>query len=156
MVANCKKERDMPPSREEFWNFCLEIYAAKDVKDACLAAQDSHGADVNLMLLLLWHDREALMLADSQLDRLMAVSEHWQAQHLAPHRARRRAAKGTPTYDLLLREELDLERDAQAALLGALGRSAPGDTPDNLPRYMKRLSAPLSLTEPLLAAIRRA
>lgn len=146
----------MPPSREEFWNFCLEVYAAQGVKDACLAAQDSHHADVNLMLLLLWHDREALMLADSQLDRLMAVSAHWQTQHLAPHRTRRRAAKGTPAYEALLREELDLERDAQAALLGALGRSAPGETPDNLPRYMKRMSAPLSLVTPLLAAIRRA
>ena len=146
----------MPPSREEFWNFCLETYAAHGVKDACLAAQDSHEVDVNLMLLLLWHDREALMLADSQLDRLMAVSSHWQSQHLAPHRTRRRAAKGTPEYDTLLREELDLERDAQAALLGALGRSAPGDTPDNLPRYMKRLSAPLALLDPLLDAIRRA
>lgn len=146
----------MPPRREEFWNFCLEVYAAAGVKDACLEAQDSFGADVNLLLLFLWHDREGLLVSDTAMNALLATSGRWQQETLAPHRERRRAAKGTGRYESLLRQELDLERQAQAALLGALGRSEPVTQPANADRYIHRLGARETLLSPLRAAIRRA
>lgn len=144
------------PSEQAFWDFSLALYDMPGVKDACLVAQDHHGADVNLLLLLAWHDRAGLRVSDDLMDQLVAVSQHWRQHCLAPHRARRRAAKGTEVYATLLKEELALEREAQAALLSILGATAPDDMPSNTRRYLTRLSAPEELLTPLLAAIRRA
>ena len=37
-----------------FWAFSLEFYARPGVAEACLALQDRHGLDVNILLLCCW------------------------------------------------------------------------------------------------------
>lgn len=37
-----------------FWRFSCAVYAAPGVAQACLELQDTHGADVNLLLLAAW------------------------------------------------------------------------------------------------------
>jgi uncharacterized protein (TIGR02444 family) len=146
----------MPPSREEFWDFSLEIYATPGVKEACLEAQDCFGADVNLLLLLLWHDRGGLSISDDGMRALLAVSSDWQQNKLRSHRARRRAAKGTGAYEGLLREELALERQAQDALVAACHEALEKEASvGNSAHYLHSLGAPSALLTPLLAAIRR-
>jgi uncharacterized protein (TIGR02444 family) len=146
----------MLPSCEKFWDFSLEIYAAPGVKEACLEAQDRYGADVNLLLLLLWLDGTGLRLSGDGMKALLAVSSDWQQNSLAPHRVRRRAAKGTEAYTSLLAEELALEREAQRALLKACHRATLDDeTPENSVQYLDHLGAPSALIASLRAAIRR-
>ena len=145
----------MKPSAAEFWSFSLDVYNVPGVKDMCLTAQDRYGADVNLLLLLAWHDREGLALSANSLSALQAISRQWQENTLAPHRARRRAAKGTADYATLLEDELQLEKAAQAALLDATEDARRETQPDNCLRYVQRLGAPHSVIAPLLGAIRR-
>ena len=40
--------------RSEFWDFSLELYGREGVAPACLALQERHGADVNLLLFGCW------------------------------------------------------------------------------------------------------
>ena len=44
--------------KDGFWGFSLRIYARQDVPQACLALQDEGGADVNLVLFLLYLDNQ--------------------------------------------------------------------------------------------------
>ena len=37
-----------------FWNFSLEVYSKKGVSDSCIALQESHGVDVNILLFCCW------------------------------------------------------------------------------------------------------
>ena len=39
---------------KRFWDFSLNIYGVPGVAPACLRCQDEAGADVNLILFLLW------------------------------------------------------------------------------------------------------
>ena len=36
------------------WDFALGVYGAPNVPDACVALQDRHGVDVNVLLVALW------------------------------------------------------------------------------------------------------
>lgn len=53
-----------------FWDFSLDVYGRDGVAPACLALQERHGADVNVVMLCLWLGRaghpplEADTLAD--------------------------------------------------------------------------------------------
>lgn len=42
------------------WQFSLERYARAAVRNACLAAQDRHAGDVNLLLYLAWLEQQGL------------------------------------------------------------------------------------------------
>lgn len=76
-----------------FWRFSLVFYARPGVAPACLALQDRHGADVNLLLLALWlgtlgHRLDAL--AGTHIARLAA---DWQQPIVMPLRQVRRRLK---------------------------------------------------------------
>ncbi|MFQ5984391.1 MAG: TIGR02444 family protein [Alphaproteobacteria bacterium] len=42
------------PAPEGFWDFSLATYGREGVERVCLALQDRHGADVNLLLFCCW------------------------------------------------------------------------------------------------------
>ncbi|WP_262690694.1 TIGR02444 family protein [Kordiimonas aestuarii] len=149
----------MLPSAVDFWEFSAEIYNCAGVKDACLEAQDLYGADVNLILLYLWCDREGIAVPEKAHEALETISVLWQREKLAPHRARRRDAKGKDGYETLLSDELVLERAEQAALLAIANEYPPREQaaqPNNCGNYLTDLNTPLSLLKPLHAAIGRA
>ena len=58
-----------------FWDYSLHIYAKPGVAASCLALQDQHGCDVNMVLLCLW-------LAEARCT-VLAVSDIEAAQHSA-------------------------------------------------------------------------
>ena len=48
--------------REGLWDFSLRVYRAPGVSDWCLALQDGHGADVNILLWAAWLGAAGLLL----------------------------------------------------------------------------------------------
>ncbi|MFI5020941.1 MAG: TIGR02444 family protein [Alphaproteobacteria bacterium] len=65
----------------EFWDFSLAVYGREGVAAACLALQERHGADVNLLLFCCWHARSGRgALAGEGLRRAAAAVEPWHGQ----------------------------------------------------------------------------
>ena len=79
--------------RNPFWDFSLDVYGHAGVATACLALQDRHGADVNLMLFCLWAGSRGYAVTAAELTRLMTVTRPWQQDVIAPLRAVRRHLK---------------------------------------------------------------
>ena len=45
---------DGPMDAEAFWAFSLQFYGREHVPSMCVAMQDGHGADVEMVLFALW------------------------------------------------------------------------------------------------------
>jgi uncharacterized protein (TIGR02444 family) len=115
----------------EFWRFSLERYAVPGVAEACLALQDSAGADVNLILLALWLGGRGHRLAAADGERLAALAADWQGPIVTPLRSVRRHLKErrgllwekalTELRTRLASIELALEQVEQLLLEGAVG-----------------------------------
>ena len=112
-----------------FWDFSLAVYGRPGVTPACLALQDRHGLDVNLLLLCCWAGAQGRTLAPAELRDLIAAVRPWQEQVVRPLRAVRRwlkdqtAAPAGPAGALreeILARELDGERLEQLILTEAL------------------------------------
>ena len=76
-----------------FWGFSLRIYARPDVPQACLALQDEGGADVNLVLFLLYLADCGRMLDDAAVAALDQATRDWREQVVKPLRGVRRLLK---------------------------------------------------------------
>lgn len=132
-----------------FWAFSLGLYDRPGVAEACLALQDRHGADVNLLLLGFWRARQGYAgWAMGEIDRAAAAVAPVNAA-LAPLRAARRALKGLqadePAATALYAEakalELKLEQVAQAWLAGASRISPAPRRKPPVPREAEMLAA---------------
>ncbi|HEV2549256.1 MAG TPA: TIGR02444 family protein [Stellaceae bacterium] len=135
----------MAESGDEFWNFSLAFYGRPGVSAACLALQDRHGLDVNLVLYACWvglSGRGQLTAAD--IARAAAVNAPWREAVIEKLRAARRAIKeaapeATGLYASAKAIELDAERIAQQRLAAC----APGVTTNAVAR---RADATANLT----------
>jgi uncharacterized protein (TIGR02444 family) len=76
-----------------FWQFSLRFYRRAGVAEACIALQDECGADVNLLLLLLWLGCAGRQLSATELRGIEERSRVWAQAVVAPLRAVRRALK---------------------------------------------------------------
>lgn len=116
----------MNGSIPDLWSFSLSLYAAPGVEEACLTAQDTHGADVNLLLWAVWlaaqgHDLTMVELAGAQ-----AATAPWRDEVVRPlRRVRRRLKSGPPPApdaateslrDRIRSTELEAERLLQTLL----------------------------------------
>lgn len=105
-----------------FWDFSLRFYGLPGVAPACLRCQDEAGADVNLVLFLLWRAASGVRLAEAEIASAEALVRPWRDQVVRPMRAVRRALKTAPFDDSgglraqVKAAELDAERLQQAAL----------------------------------------
>jgi len=81
------------PGRDGFWDFSLRIYSRSEVPPACLALQDEGGADVNLVLFLLYLADCGRMLDDDGVARLDEATRDWREQVVKPLRGVRRLLK---------------------------------------------------------------
>lgn len=50
---------------ERLWQFSLQYYSVKGVKEACLSLQNNYHGNVNLLLLLKWLDEQNLTFSDA-------------------------------------------------------------------------------------------
>jgi uncharacterized protein (TIGR02444 family) len=118
-----------------FWRFSLRFYARPKVASACLALQDEAGADVNLLLFLLFladHERQISAEDIAGLDQRIVA---WRSEVVKPLRALRRALKSgigkipiavSETFRAQIKRlELESERIEQHELEG-IGASSLG------------------------------
>lgn len=112
----------------DLWSFSLSVYDAPGVADACLAAQDGHGADVNLLLWAAWLAAQGHLLTAEELAEAQAATDPWRDEVVRPLRAIRRRLKTGPApapdaiTDPLRQQikaaELEAERVQQQVLTG--------------------------------------
>ena len=59
------------------WNFSVHTYGKPGVADACLALQDRHGLDVNVLLFCCWFGCTRGVVDEPLWDSVLAFSEPW-------------------------------------------------------------------------------
>ncbi|WP_194436789.1 TIGR02444 family protein [Vibrio fluminensis] len=107
---------------ERLWQFSLQYYSVREVKEACLTLQNHHHGNVNLLLLLKWLDEQGATIALrdwAQVEQCLSRSETL----LSSFRELRRKLKLT-VPDSLYREtlqfELQLEKQQQSDLVDCI------------------------------------
>ena len=146
-MADHRAEPETP-----FWDFSLKLYARPGVAEACLALQERHGTDVNLLLFCCWAGSRGRGLSGAELAGLIAVVSEWQTEVVRPLRGIRRWLKGRerglgervePLRAEIKARELDAERIEQELLEGALaiepGDPSPAAAAANLQAYLAEL-----------------
>jgi uncharacterized protein (TIGR02444 family) len=111
-----------------FWPFSLAFYNDAEVQASCIAFQDTHGGDVNVMLYLLFRARDGGAYDAAGVASVDAAVAPWREEVVRPLRAERRVLK---TQDYLpdneaqegfrakiKKVELDAEKLQQAVLEG--------------------------------------
>lgn len=138
---------------QDFWDYSLTVYGREGVAPACLALQDRHGLDVNLLLFCGWAGAQGISLEAAELAALDDLVRPWRESAVGPLRAVRRWLKSQPfapaaSADALrariLAEEIRAEEIAQRVMASRLparldvtppaprGTSAPQRTAANL------------------------
>jgi uncharacterized protein (TIGR02444 family) len=125
-----------------FWDFSLAAYARPGVAPACLALQERHGADVNLLLFACWLGASGRgALAPSSLDEAQSCVGAWHREVVRALRAARRRLKSNPApappglaaplRRKIAAVELEAEHLEQLAL-AELAPPAPAELPNEL------------------------
>jgi uncharacterized protein (TIGR02444 family) len=116
-----------------FWRFSLQVYRLPGVADACIALQDEAGADVNLLLFLLWNAHMGRVLSRADVEALESRVAEWRDRVVIPLREVRRQLKSPPALvekgaaeafrTRIKQVELEAERVQQESLF-ALAQSS--------------------------------
>lgn len=116
-------------SDNPFWDFTLSVYPRPGVADLLIEWQDTHDADVNMMLFMVWTARQGLQLDAETVSRLITECDSWRHQCVEPLRAVRRylkpisrAAQMRETVKAL---EVDAEQMQQEMMLAAVAEEIP-------------------------------
>ncbi len=80
---------------ESFWDYSVRNYGKPGVADACLALQDRHGLDVNVLLFCCWFGCTRGVMDEPLWERVLAFSEAWADNVVRPLRAVRTWMKHT-------------------------------------------------------------
>jgi uncharacterized protein (TIGR02444 family) len=151
-----------------FWRFSLKFYRQPSVSEACIALQDGCGADVNLLLFLLWLASDDRQLSAAEVKMLDDNVRDWRNLTIIPIRDMRRKLKGAPTLvetdtqetfrNKIKAVELEAERLQQEALYvfsksGPLGTEAlpPVAALANIAAYESVLG--VNFPKPTIAAL---
>ena len=79
-----------------FWRFSLVVHGAPGVDAECLALQDTHGIDVDVLLFCVWVGARGTLLSSDDLAAIEALVQPWRDTAIAPLRAARRGIKTLP------------------------------------------------------------
>jgi uncharacterized protein (TIGR02444 family) len=83
MMEQPNAQSPPPDAQSPLWRFSLGFYARPAVCTACLALQETGGADVNVLLFLLWLAGARRMLDAAQLDLALRATRDWQTGVIA-------------------------------------------------------------------------
>src|SRR5262245_16737507 len=137
---------DFPPS--QLWSFSLDLYRRPGAAEACLALQDRHGIDVNLLLAGLYAGKGGIGLDAEAWALLEGTVGAYHREVVRPLRAARRALKpleggAGPARQLrsaVKAAELDAEHLEQLMIEAALaGLGGRGDARGNALAYLGSL-----------------
>ena len=118
-------EPDRTDNGSPFWQFSLAFYQRSQVQEACLTSQDQSGADVNMILYLLFAATSECALTRQSVVDLDAFVAPWRDEVVGPLRSIRRALKTIdfPPIDAVMAlrtrvksDELESERLQQEAM----------------------------------------
>ncbi len=106
---------------DAFWEYSVKLYARDDAAMHCLALQDNHQVNVNLLLLICWCMKHNVILTLPAIKTLSEAIAEIDTRLLA-HRGTRRASHpdnggDKAIYEELKAQELDLERTCQQVLV---------------------------------------
>jgi uncharacterized protein (TIGR02444 family) len=153
-----------------FWRFSLQFYRQPGVAEACIAVQEDAGADVNLLLFLLWHGAQKRRLSAQEIGLLDQKIGAWRNLTVIPLRAIRRSLKSPPGLveigtaeafrTRIKAVELEAERLQQEAMYdlvrdSLLGEAAADAARANVEAYgsICRGTFPPAAVDTLLAAL---
>ncbi|MGF1697449.1 TIGR02444 family protein [Vibrio kyushuensis] len=104
---------------ERLWQFSLQYYGVREVKQACLELQNQYHGNVNLLLLLKWLDEQQVCFLDEDWHKVEECLGRSEALLHSYRELRRKLKLHLP--DTLYREslqfELQLERQQQSDLV---------------------------------------
>jgi uncharacterized protein (TIGR02444 family) len=126
---------DFPPS--PFWSFSLAFYSKPGVAEACLALQDRHGIDVNLLLAAVFAGTTGIALGAAEWARLTSEVRLCQEYVIVGLRDARQVLKllgarwpvAEQLYSPVKASELDAEHLEQLMIEAAL--PPPAAAPDS-------------------------
>lgn len=119
-----------------FWDFSIEVYAGKSVSEACLALQDRHGLDINILLFCCFAASKARTLTREELGQIMTAVAPWRREVIGPLRQMRRwlttqdcapMDQANAIRSVIKMQELEAERIEQLMFLDIvfIGRGDP-------------------------------
>ncbi len=122
------------------WDFALLVYRRDGVGDACLALQDSHGVDVNVLLFCCWLGESGRgALSAKEMAQALALVDRWHQDVVRRLRAVRARLKGgfgdidvdfsDPLRGQIMASELDAEHVEHMTLWAAFERPAAEPMP---------------------------
>lgn len=153
------------PAEGRFWDFSLAVYGRAGVAPACLALQERHGLDVNLLLFCGWCGSRGRGLDAAEIAALDARLAEWRREVVQPLRGVRRwmktreAVPGKEARALrgeVKRLELEAERIEQELLfaaaeevlsMGEAGEASPAAAAASMARYLRFLGVEPSITD---------
>jgi uncharacterized protein (TIGR02444 family) len=149
-----------------FWEFSLHVYGDPIVRTSCLALQDEAGADVNVILLLLYAATRRVALTSVEVARIDGSCAKWRETVIRPLRGARRAAasaaivSAADACSALKSAELMAEKVAQEMLVQEFNasslstgmRAALELAADNLEAYQACVPMSTAVVGALLAA----
>lgn len=111
--------KPLPLTFERLWQFSLQHYSVREIKEACLVLQNRYEGKVNLILLLKWLDEHELMLSGPQWGQLENAIERTEnlLQQFRDYRRKVKPHLPDTLYRESLQFELQLERQQQADLV---------------------------------------
>jgi uncharacterized protein (TIGR02444 family) len=140
-------------SSEQFWLYSLSLYPA--IKDLSLQWQDNFGVNINLLLFLLYLDKQQQSVSEAQLQQLEDLLKHFSTEVTQSIRALRRTLPSPwlesdmqqPLRQQLLSTELAAEKLEQQLLVQQFNQLGVSD--DVLPysqlldHYLLLINAPV-------------
>jgi uncharacterized protein (TIGR02444 family) len=85
--------QDSLPENDTFRQFCLTLYEAEGVEEACLDLQDRFDLDVTLILMCCWVGQHGVRLSPESLAQAEQSVKPWRETAIDPIRALRRRLK---------------------------------------------------------------
>lgn len=104
---------------ERLWQFSLQYYSVREIKEACLNLQNKFHGNVNLLLLLKWLDEHTLTFSEEEWPRVqhcLIRSENLLQQYREMRKKLKGHLPGT-VYRESLEFELLLEKQQQSDLV---------------------------------------
>ena len=105
---------NLAQSDNPFWQFSLSVYGSEGVAPACLALQDKHGLDVNMLLFACWAGFCGHRFSEDELVRVCREAKAWKEAVVQPLRSVRRWIKAQdpealPKGAMALRDGIKLQ-----------------------------------------------